>query len=142
MQSKIKFELQESNLEAYKEVEELIAFYAEKFSLQAWTITPLFISAARMKQEMGEEHYLGGNFCDWQYRYCQIFINVEHPNINEELEATIIHELLHLVTMEFERIALLMADRMIDKAFFTGECKVMVERLVVTLERIILSIKA
>jgi hypothetical protein len=141
MRSKVKFELKENNLEAYSEVEELIAFYTKKFCLQSWTITPLFVSAARMKQEMGEESYLGGNFCDWQYHACTIFINVEHPDINEQLEATIVHELLHLVTTEFERLALLMADRMRDKDYFKAECKVMLERLVVNLEQIVLAMK-
>ena len=144
MKNQIEFKIcnQGDNAKAFKEAEELIKSYQKKFHIQDWRIQLYFVSAATMEKEMGSSEYVGSCKKYFYEKAVDILVNIEHSRVNEEIESTIRHELLHVVTREFERWALIMADKMPDKEHFIEEVEYHTERMVEQLDLIIEEIES
>lgn len=113
MQNKIEFKVcnQGNNAAAYKECEEFIKKWQEILRIQDWQIKIEFVSANSINQEMGDTNYTA--FCDreWNNKTAKIVINAEYQHINKNLERTLIHEMLHIVTADYEWFAVECSDK-------------------------------
>lgn len=106
MQNKIEFKVcgQGNNPEVYDECEAYIKKWQEILRIQDWDITLEFLSANEMRDVMGEGYRA---FCDriHQKKEAKIGIDIETYGVNDNLEVTIIHELLHIVTADYQWFA-------------------------------------
>ncbi len=106
MQNKIDFKVcgQGNNPEAYDECEAYIKKWQEILRIQDWDIKLEFLSANEIREVMGEGYRA---FCDRCYprKEAKICIDIETHGINEIIEVTIIHEMLHIVTADYQWFA-------------------------------------
>ena len=107
MNNKIEFKVcnQGNNVKAYEECDEFIKKWQKILKIQDWKIELHFLSAAEVADEIGETGepgYLA--FCtrDHRHKIAKICLNAEHKEINDNMEHTLIHEMLHIVLSEYQ----------------------------------------
>lgn len=104
---KIEFKVcgQGNNPETYKQCELFIKEWQKKLNIQDWGIRLEFLSANEIVKHMGSDEY--NAFCSrtTSSKYAVISINCEGPQINNELERTLLHELLHIVFDEYQTLS-------------------------------------
>lgn len=76
--------------------------WVPRFGLDWWTITSSFYREGLPKDSATGRAPLAETSADWQYLQAQINWNMLHAldTPDDEIEATVMHELLHLVTAE------------------------------------------
>lgn len=93
---------QGNNPETYKSCKLFIEEWQKKLNIQDWEIGLEFLSANETVKRMGSDEY---NACcerTTSNKSAMISINCESPQINDELERTLLHELLHIVFDEYQ----------------------------------------
>lgn len=93
---------QGNNPEAYKECEDFIKKWQKILRIMDWEIGLSFLSGLEMLQHMGSEEYNASCARTSTNKSAMININAESSQINDDLEQTIIHELLHIVFDEYQ----------------------------------------
>lgn len=104
MDNKIEFKVcnQGKNTIVYEECEEFIKKWQKLMRIQDWEINLRFLSGIEMFRIMGDDKFIGCIDRDVTSKEANLCINIEHPEINEQLENTILHELVHIQTYEYE----------------------------------------
>jgi hypothetical protein len=106
VKNKIEFKVcnQANNPEAYKECEEFIKKWQKILHITDWEITLEFLSANEAIKIMDEDVRA---FCtrELQNKSARISINIETGDVNIDIEHTLLHELLHIVTYEYQWLA-------------------------------------
>jgi hypothetical protein len=99
MQHKINFKVwsQEGNPEAYAECEAFIFKMQKIMRLQDWDIRLEFLSGEEVTDRMGDSNCLAICSRVTGRNMATIRVNCEHPEINDELEMTLIHEMCHII---------------------------------------------
>lgn len=107
MKNKIEYKVcgQGNNSKVYEECEAFIKKWQEILRIQDWDITLEFLSANEIRNEMGKEGYQA--FCErvYEIKEARIGIDIESNGVNNNLEETILHELLHIVTADYQWFA-------------------------------------
>jgi hypothetical protein len=93
---------QGNNPEAYKACEEFIKKWQKILRIQEWEIGLEFLSGLEMQKLMGSDDYNASCGRTTENKTAMISINCESPQMNDELENSIIHELLHIVFDEYQ----------------------------------------
>ena len=106
MKNKIEFKVcgQGNNPEAYKECEEFIEKWKKILRIQDWETNLSFVSGEEIYEQMGSFDYVASCDRDLVNKTACISVNVEHSKINECIEKTLLHELLHIVTYEWQNV--------------------------------------
>lgn len=91
-----------NNPESYKACESFVKEWQKKLNIQDWEIRLEFLSANEVAKNMDSDEY--NAFCTRTIssKYAVISINCESPQINDALETTLLHELLHIVFDEYQ----------------------------------------
>jgi len=106
MLPKIEFKVcgQGNNPTTYKECEAFIEKWQKILRIQDWDIGLKFLSGIETHKSLGSDEY--NAFCSREScnKTATISINTESPQINDELDLSIIHELLHIVFNEYQTV--------------------------------------
>ena len=111
MNNKIKFDIYENNKKAFEECKEFIKKMQKVMKIQDWDILLNFMTFDQITGFMQKNaDFIACCKKDWHLKVARIGINIEHPCINENLEKNILHELIHIVTGEYERQVSMLCD--------------------------------
>lgn len=131
---KIEFKIcgQGNNPEAYKKCEEFISEWQKILKIQDWTIKLCFISGEEMIDEMGSGDYVASCDRELHNKYATIRINIEHSRVNEDIYNTLLHELLHIVTYEWQHFT---EEAIYNNDYALKACKAKMEQTVESLAK-------
>lgn len=101
---KIEFKVcnQGNNPDAYAACEEFIKKWQQILRIQDWRIGLSFISGLEMSKIMGSDEYTACCVRTTSNKTAMININAEGSQINDSIEESITHELLHIVFDEYQ----------------------------------------
>ena len=93
---------QGNNPETYRACEEFIKKWQKILRIQDWEIDLKFLTGLEMQKTMGSENY--NACCDRtsENKFATISLNLESPEINDNPERLLIHEMLHIVFDDYD----------------------------------------
>lgn len=97
-----------------KDLQKALAEWQEALRLQDWDITAEMLRPAEYEHLVEKKDSYGCNNIDWPRRKCQIFIR-DDPGVVDELEFTLVHELVHILIDRLDTVASVAISFVSDK---------------------------
>jgi hypothetical protein len=112
VKNKIEFKVstQGNNEKAYRECEAFIGKWKEILRIQDWRIELHFLTKHEIDDLTGNSTDVACCAVNRNLKSARISVNIEDTDVNDGLEETLIHELLHIVFDGIEEIVKMCAD--------------------------------
>lgn len=130
---KIEFEVynQGDNPKAYDWCRNFIDKWQKILNIQDWDIDLKFISGQKTTAEMGSSDYVAFCATEIHNKEATICMNIEHSKINDDIQTTLIHELMHIVMREWQ----LFTENAIEDEYAKEACRLKMEQTIQSLAK-------